>query len=95
MDEGGFTVRLTTQELDKMQSVDIGTVNADMLPDVGGIAFQKELSREERITHFLQRAQNLYCFCIDGVGVKIEFAENGPSLQDALGDFLIRTKSGL
>ena len=43
----------------------------------------------------MQQAQNLYCFCVGGVGVKIEFAENGPSLQDTLGDFLLRAKSGL
>ena len=77
-------MRLTTQELDKMQSVDIGATNADTLSDVSGMAFQKGLSREERITRFVQGAQNLYCFCVGGVGVKIEFAENGPSLQDTL-----------
>ena len=29
------------------------------------------------------------------LGVKIEFAEGGPSLQDTLTDYLIRQKSGL
>ena len=32
---------------------------------------------------------------IGGIGVKIEFAESGPSLQDTLTDFLLRQKSGL
>ena len=36
-----------------------------------------------------------YCFCIGGIGVKIEFVESGPSLQDTLTDFLLRQKSGL
>ena len=88
-------MKLTTQELDEMQRVDIGATNADTLSDVSGMAFQKGLSREERIARFMQQAQNLYCFCVGGVGVKIEFAENGPSLQDTLGDFLLRAKSGL
>lgn len=88
-------MRLTTQELDKMRSVDIGAVSADTLPDISGMAFHKGLTREERIARFMQEAQNLYCFCIGGVGVKIEFSEGGPSLQDTLGDFLIRAKSGL
>ena len=57
--------------------------------------FRKGLSREDRITRFMQGAKNLYCYCVGGVGVKIEFAESGPSLQDTLGDFLIRAKSGL
>lgn len=87
-------MRLTIQELDEMQRVDIGATNADTLPDVSGMAFQKGLSREERIIRFMQGAKNLYCYCVEGVGVKIEFAENGPSLQDTLGDFLIRAKAG-
>ena len=57
--------------------------------------FDNALSRKERVTRFLQVAKNLYCFNIGGVGVKIEFAEGGPSLQDTLTDYLIRQKSGL
>ena len=77
-------MKLTTQELDEMQRVDIGATSADTLPDVSGMAFQKGLSREDRITRFMQGAKNLYCYCVGGVGVKIEFAESGPSLQDTL-----------
>ena len=88
-------MKLTTQELDEMQRIDIGATSADTLPDVSGMAFQKGLSRKDRITRFMQGAKNLYCYCVGGVGVKIEFAESGPSLQDTLGDFLIRAKSGL
>ncbi|MFQ9702240.1 MAG: DUF6870 family protein [Enterocloster clostridioformis] len=34
-------------------------------------------------TSFLQAVKNPYCFCIGGVGVQIEFSDNGPSLQDS------------
>lgn len=78
-----------------MKSVDIGAVAAESLPDVSGMTFNNTLPRMERITRFLQIVKNPYCFCIGGVGVKIEFAESGPSLQDTLTDFLIRQKSGL
>lgn len=88
-------MKITTQELEKMQTVDIGAVDANTLPDVSGMAFHSALSREERITRFIQAGGNPYCFCVGGVGVKIEFAERGPSLQDTLADFLIRAKSGL
>ena len=36
----------------------------------------------------------LGAFCVGGVGVKIEFSEDGPSLQDTLAAFLLRIKSG-
>lgn len=95
LNEGGFTVRLTTKELEQMKSVDIGAVSPESLPDVSGMTFNNALSREDRVLRFLQVVKNPYCFCVGGVGVKIEFAESGPSLQDALTDFLLRQKSGL
>lgn len=88
-------MKLNAQEIEKMQSVDIGAVDVDALPDVSGMSFDNTLSREERITRFLQSVKNPYCFRYGDVGVKIEFAEDGPPLQDALADFLIRQKSGL
>jgi len=88
-------VRLTTQELNQMRSVDIGAVDPESLPDVSGMTFDNALPREDRIALFLQTVTNPYCFCIGGVGVKIEFVESGPSLQDTLTDFLLRQKSGL
>ena len=88
-------MRLTTKELDQMKSVDIGAVSPESLPDVSGMTFNNALSREDRVLRFLQAVKNPYCFCVGGVGVKIEFAESGPSLQDALTDFLLRQKSGL
>ena len=95
LNKGGFTVRLTAKELEQMKSVDIGAVAPESLPDVSGMAFDTSLPREERIALFLQAVENPYCFCIGGIGVKIEFAESGPSLQDTLTDFLLRQKSGL
>lgn len=88
-------MRLTAQELEKMRSVNIGAVEADKLPDVSGMAFDNKLPMEDRLARFLARAINPYCFCVGGVGVKIEFAEDGPSLQDKLADLLVRQKSGL
>ena len=88
-------MRLTTQELNQMRSVDIGAVDPESLPDVSGMTCDNALPREDRIALFLQAVKNPYCFCIGGVGVKIEFAESGPSLQDTLTDFLLRQKSGL
>ena len=88
-------MRLTAKELEQMKSVDIGAVAPESLPDVSGMIFDTSLPREERIALFLQAVENPYCFCIGGIGVKIEFAEGGPSLQDTLTDYLIRQKSGL
>lgn len=86
---------LTPQELDRMRSVDIGAVSADELPDVDGMMPDGRLSREERAAWLLSMGVNPYCFAVGGVGVKVEFADGGPSLQERLTDFLIRQRSGL
>ena len=70
-------------------------MSADALADVSGMAFDRTRPREERLARFVRRAVNPYCFSVGGVGVKIEFAEGGPSLQATLAAFLIRQKSGL
>ena len=68
-------MRLTTKELEQMKSVDIGAVSPESLPDVSGMTFNNALSREDRVLRFLQAVKNPYCFCVGGVGVKIEFSD--------------------
>lgn len=88
-------MRLTAQELEEMRSVNIGAVEADKLADVSGMALDNKLPMEERLARFLAGAVNPYCFCVGGVGVKVEFSDDGSSLQDKLTDLLVRQKSGL
>ena len=87
-------MKLTTQELEQI-SVDIGAVAAESLPDVSGMTFDNALSREERIALIFADGQKSILLLHRRVGVKIEFAESGPSLQDKLTDFLLRQRSGL
>ena len=82
------------RELDRLQSVDIGAVDPAMLPDAGSVALNAALPQRDRVSCLVQAGINPYCFCVGGVGVKIEFSEDGPSLQDTLAAFLLRIKSG-
>ena len=43
----------------------------------------------------LKEMRNPYCFRVGDLGVKVEFLDNAPPLQDALSDFFQRKKSGL
>lgn len=54
-----FTVKLTTQELEQMRSVDIGAVAAESLPDVSGMTFDNALSRKERISRFCRLSKSI------------------------------------
>ena len=88
-------MKMAAQKIANMKSVNIGAVHADMLPDVSSMTFDNGMNRKERMTSFLRHAPNPYCFCVVGFGVKLEFSEEAPSLQDALCTFLLRQHSGL
>ncbi len=81
--------------LNELANVDITTVDKDKLVDVTGITFDDTIPQEQRLARVIERVKNPYCFRVGNMGVKVEFAENAPSLDDLLIDFLKRQKSGL
>lgn len=88
-------MRLSAQELEKMKSVDIGTVDKETLVDASGFTFDNTLPKETRALRVLEQLKNPYCFRYGDMVVKLEFADEGPSLQDLLTTFFLRQKSGL
>ena len=78
-----------------LASVDIQKVNKDELVDVSGLALDPGVPQELRAGYILKSTGNPYCFCVGELSVKLEFADNAPSLQDTILDFLQRKKSGL
>ena len=81
--------------LEKMKNIDVRTVNPETLVDVTKIVIDESLSKEERVAEYLRQVRNPYCFRVDDLGVKLEFLDSAPSLQDVLSDFFQRKKSGL
>ena len=79
----------------ELASVDIDTVSKDDLVDVSGFTFDNSIPQEQRAARILQTVKNPYCFRVGDMGVKLEFSEDAPALQDVFTDFLIRKKSGL
>lgn len=88
-------MQLEVNHLDKLRGVDIAAVDKSKLADVSTIKLDAALSKEERAAYVLQHTPNPYCFRCGDVGVKVEFADGGPTLQDIVTKFLLRQKSGL
>lgn len=86
---------ITIEQLDAMKSVDIRTIDKDVLVNVQDFQFDNNLSKQDRIKQVIERTKNPYCFRYGELGVKIEFTDGGPALGDLLTDFLLRKKSGL
>ena len=74
--------------LTELAGVDITTVNKEDLVDVSGLTFDNTVPRE-------QRAAQVLCFRVGDMGVKLEFLDSAPPLEDCFTDFLQRKKSGL
>jgi hypothetical protein len=79
----------------ELASVDIETVNKEELVDVSGFAFDNSVPQEQRAARVIAMVKNPYCFRVGDMGVKLEYSEGAPALQDRLTDFLKRKKSGL
>lgn len=78
-----------------LASVDIQEMNKNELVDVSSLALDPGISLELRAGYILKATGNPYCFRVGDLGVKLEFLDSAPSLQDALSNFFQRKKSGL
>jgi hypothetical protein len=86
---------LSTQKIEELRRVDIGAVDTGALPDISRVKLDNSLPKEKRMARILRAAKNPYCFRYEDMGVKIEFTDTAPSLQDTMAGFLVRQKSGL
>ena len=88
-------MKLNAQVIEKMQSVNLGAVDKETLVDASGFVFDNSLPLEKRAARMLEQLKNPYCFRYGDMAIKLEFAEDGPSLQELLTGFFLRQKSGL
>jgi len=79
--------------LTELANVNVATVQKDDLIDVSGFTFDNTVPQEQRAARILEFVKNPYCFRVGEMGVKLEFSENAPSLQDVFTGFLKRKKS--
>jgi hypothetical protein len=78
-----------------LANVNIETINKEDLVDVSGFTFDTSVPQEQRAARIIQTVKNPYCFRVGDIGVKLEFSDNAPALQDVFTDLLKRKKSGL
>ena len=83
------------EQLNKLQNVDIRTIDKNTLEDMSGFQFDNSLSHHERVGQLLTSLKNPYCFRVGQTSVKLEFSDNGLPMQKVIAGFLIRQKSGL
>ena len=85
----------STINIQELAGVQFGAINKEDLIDVSGLTFDTSIPREQRAARIIQAVGNPYCFRVGDLGVKLEFMDHAPPLQDTLADLLQRKKSGL
>lgn len=82
-------------DLTELANVDIRTISKEELVDASGLHFDLQIPQKCRAAYLCDAIGNPYCFRVGELGVKLEFMEHRPPLQDVLFSFLRRKKSGL
>lgn len=81
-------------DYDQMKQIDIRTVDVNTLVDIEKIEIDKTLSKEERISDFIKKVKNPFCFKCNGMVVKTVYRESGENLEDKLVGLFV-TMSGV
>lgn len=71
-------------DLDALSKTELSEICKDDLQDISQIKINTELPLKQRITQFLDEIKNPYCFLVGKSAVKVEFNDEGESLQNVL-----------
>ena len=68
----------------KMKNTDIRKVNPGELVDRNTVSFNEKAPRDKRISEYISKIKNPYCYTVDGIVVKVSFAECTETIDDRL-----------
>lgn len=79
---------LTSADIDRMQSVDLKTVDRSTLKDIREVEINQELPKKERILDFIRQIGNPYCYQYGKYVVKVSFCKTEATLEDRMLSYL-------
>ena len=79
---------MTAKELDALKGVDVRTVDRAELVDIREVPVERGLPAEERIRAYLEAVGNPYAVRVGDMKVKVRFAEDGGSFEEAFENML-------
>lgn len=83
----------TQNQLIEMRQRNIQSIEEGSFTDLQSIAMDPSLPRDSRLEIFSRHAADPYCVRCGEIKIKLEFAEDSPSLQEVFSQLLIRRKS--
>lgn len=82
-----------SSHLDEMCRIDIDTIDANNMADIGTIKIDGKLPLHQRMEQYLNQINNPYCFRSGKIKVKIAFTSDGDALENALTNFFVGLKN--
>ena len=82
---------MTAEEHRKFLQQDFGDVSLDEMKDISRIRIDRCRSVEEKKAQYLKQVGNPYLVKVGNTKVKIRFADNGVSFEDAFEGLLLMT----
>lgn len=80
---------MTAEEYRRYLETDFGDVETEELKDIRKIRVDRKQTKEKRIAQYLKQVGNPYMVRVGNVKVKIRFANNGISFEDAFEELLL------
>jgi hypothetical protein len=76
--------------LEQMKNMDIRTVDPNDLIDLNDVHVDTNLPKIERIKDFIRQIKNPYCYKVGKTAVKVNYANDGVSLEERLENLLVK-----
>lgn len=80
-------------DLDALSKTDLTEICKDDLQDISHIKINTELPLKQKITQFLDEIKNPYCYLVGNSAVKIEFNDEGETLQSILKSHFVNKRN--
>lgn len=80
---------MTAEEYRKFLETDFDDVDLKDMKDIRDIRIDRSLSKEKRTKKYLKQVGNPYMVRVGNVKVKIRFANNGTTFEDAFEEMLL------
>ena len=80
---------MTAAEHRSFLETDFDEADQDDLTDITKVKVDRSLSREERVKKYLDEVKNPYLVKVGDMAVKVRFANNGTSFEDAFERLLL------
>lgn len=80
---------MTADEYKKMLETDFNDVKLEDMPDLAKLQIDSLLPQEQRQMQYLNKVKNPYMVRIGNMKIKVRFANNGVSMDEAFKNLLL------